>query len=111
MASHKDFVNYVMEQLQDAGNLRAKPMFGEYGLYCDEIFFAVVCDDQLFLKVTEQGENTFPQIPKVPPYEGAKDYFLVEDVDNRDLVLSLTRITCQSLGTQTSRKGKKSLIR
>ena len=44
MASHKAFVDYITEQLGGAGEIRAKPMFGEYGLYCDGQFFAVICD-------------------------------------------------------------------
>lgn len=56
MASHQEFVDYVAEQLQDAGRIRTKRMFGEYGLYCDDVFFAVICDDQLFVKATPQGE-------------------------------------------------------
>ena len=38
MASHKDFVDYVAEQLREAGTIRSRKMFGEYGLYCDGIF-------------------------------------------------------------------------
>ena len=79
MASHPDFVAYVVEQLREAGAIRSRKMFGEYGLFCDGIFFAVICDDQLFVKLTPQGEATFPDLPKAPPYEGARDYILVED--------------------------------
>ena len=52
MASHQDFVDYVAEQLRESGSIRSRKMFGEYGLYCDDIFFAVIFDDQLFIKVT-----------------------------------------------------------
>ena len=48
MASHREFVEFISEQLKEAGCIRARPMFGEYGLYCDGMFFAVICDDQLF---------------------------------------------------------------
>ena len=47
--------------------------------------FALVCDDQLFIKITKAGAALAPQLPKAPPYEGAKDYFLYEDVDDREL--------------------------
>ena len=47
MASHGDFVNFVAEQLGEAGSIRSRKMFGEYGLYCDDVFFAVICGDQL----------------------------------------------------------------
>ena len=46
MASHQDFVDYVAEQLREAGSIRSRKMFGEYGLYCDDVFFAGICDDQ-----------------------------------------------------------------
>ena len=75
MASHPNFVDYVSEQLREAGAIRSRKMFGEYGLYCDDVFFAVICDDQFFVKVTPQGEAAFPDLPKAPPYEGAKDSF------------------------------------
>ena len=83
MASHREFVEFITEQLREAGDVRSRPMFGEYGLYCGGVFFAVICDDQLFVKLTPQGEAAFPRLPKAPPYEGAKDYLLAEDVDDR----------------------------
>ena len=107
MASHQDFVDYVAEQLREAGTIRSRKMFGEYGLYCDDVFFAVICDDQLFVKVTPQGEAMFSALPKAPPYEGAKDSFLVEDVEDRERMTELTRITCAPLRNTTQKKGRK----
>ena len=107
MASHQDFVNYVTEQLREAGAIRSRKMFGEYGLYCDDVFFAVICDDQFYVKMTSQGETTFPDLPKAPPYEGAKDSFLVEDVENRERMTELTRITCEALRSKPKKKGRK----
>ena len=106
MASHKDFVDYVAEQLREAGAIRSRKMFGEYGLYCDEMFFAVICYDQLFVKVTPEGEAAFPNLPKAPPYEGAKDYILVEDVEDRDTMTALTRLTCLALQAQPQKRRK-----
>ena len=107
MASHPDFVNYVAEQLREAGTIRSRKMFGEYGLYCNGVFFAVICDDQFFVKVTPQGETAFPDLPKAPPYEGAKDSFLVEDVENRDQMTELTRITCEALKSKSQNTRRK----
>lgn len=106
MASHQDFVDYVAEQLRSAGAIRSRRMFGEYGLYCDGIFFAVICDDQLFVEVTPAGEAAFPQLPKAPPYEGAKDYLRVEDVDDRETMTTLTRLTCLELQAQPKKRRK-----
>ena len=107
MASHPDFVNYMAEQLREAGAIRSRKMFGEYGLYCDDVFFAVICDDQLFVKVTPEGEAAFPDLPKAPPYEGAKESFLVEDVEDRERLAALTRITSQALRDKQQKKGRK----
>ncbi|MEJ5965375.1 TfoX/Sxy family protein [Flavonifractor porci] len=106
MASHKDFVDYVAEQLREAGAIRSRKMFGEYGLYCDEVFFAVICDDQLFVKITPAGEEAFSDLPKAPPYKGAKDSFLVENVEDRELMTALTRLTCLALQEQPKKRGK-----
>ena len=106
MASHQDFVDYVAEQLREAGAIRSRKMFGEYGLDCDEMFFAVICNDQLFVKVTPEGEAAFPDLPKAPPYEGARDYILVEDVKDRDTMTALTRLTCLALQAQPLKRRK-----
>ena len=107
MASHGDFVDYVAEQLREAGYIRSRKMFGEYGLYCDGIFFAVICDDQFFVKITPEGEAAFPHLPKAPPYEGAKDSFFVEDVEDRELLTNLVRITCAALKNSPQKKRRK----
>ena len=69
MASHADFVSYVAEQLREAGVIRCRKMFGEYGLYCDDLFFAVICDDQLFVKPTPEAEAAFPAVRPRRPME------------------------------------------
>ena len=59
-------------------------MFGEVGLYCDQVFFAVICDDQLFIKITPEVAARMPDCPKAPAYPGAKESFLMEDLDDRE---------------------------
>lgn len=107
MASHQNFVDYVAEQLREAGAIRSRKMFGEYGLYCDDVFFAVICDDRFFVKVTAAGEASFPNLPKAPPYEGAKDYIWLEDVENRELMTELTRMTCEELKSKPQKTRRK----
>ena len=97
MASRLEYVQYVAEQLSGAGEITYKKMFGEYGLYCDGKIFANVSDDQLFVKITEAGRRLFSGLPEAPPYPGAKDYFLIENVDDRDFLTALTLTNCQAL--------------
>lgn len=91
MASDAGFVEYVLEQLAPAGRVRAKRMFGEYGLFLDGVFIAVICADQLFVKPTAEARAAFPGLPMAPPYEGAKDYILVEDIDDAGLLCAIAR--------------------
>lgn len=107
MASHQDFVDYVAEQLREAGTIHSRKMFGEYGLYCNGIFFAVICNDQLFVKVTSPGDLAFPHLPKAPPYDGAKNSFLVENVEDSETLTELVRITCEALQQEPLKKRRK----
>lgn len=59
------------------------------------------------MKVTPQGEAAFPNLPKAPPYGGARNSFLVEDVEDRDRITELVRITCQALKSQSQKKRRK----
>ena len=97
----------MAEQLREAGAIRSRKMFGEYGLYCDDVFLPVICDDQLFVKVTPAGEKAFLHLPKAPPYEGARDYIWVEDVENRELMTELTRMTCEALKSEPLKSRRK----
>ncbi len=106
MASHLDFVEFVSEQLREAGAIYSRKMFGEYGLYCDGVFFAVICGDQFCVKITPEAEAAFPDLPKVPPYEGARDYIWVEDVEDRETMTALTRVTCMALQSQPKKRRK-----
>lgn len=107
MATDRGFIEYVTEQLQGAGSVRAKRMFGEYGLFCDGLFFAVVCADQLFIKPTEAARSAFPDLPMAPPYEGAKDYILVEDIDDAETLMALASLTCEALRASERPKRRK----
>lgn len=80
MASSEEFMQYVVDQLNSAGTITYRKMFGEYGLYCNGKFFALVCDNQLFIKVTNEGQTVSASLKKAPPYEGAKPWFLISEL-------------------------------
>ncbi len=58
MSSRIEFVEFAAGQLAGAGEITYKRMFGEYGLYCDGLFFATICDDQLFFQA-DRGREAF----------------------------------------------------
>ena len=107
MASDADLVQYIADQCSGAGEITVKKMFGDYGIYCDGKIFGLICDDCFYLKPTEGGRALLRQAELRPPYEGAKDYFYIADVDDRDYLSSLVRETCKELPTPKSKKKKK----
>ncbi|MCI9602365.1 MAG: TfoX/Sxy family protein, partial [Lachnospiraceae bacterium] len=99
-------VPYVTEQMKDAGEITCRKMFGEYGVYCDGKIFALICDDQLFLKITKEGRKICPDLQEALPYEGAKPYFLVEELDDRELMTRLVQETVKALPEPKKKKKK-----
>lgn len=79
MASDRQFVDFILERLKSGGEVTAKSMFGEYGLYLDGKLFALICDNMLFVKPTKAGREFIGEVKEAPPYPGAKLNFLIED--------------------------------
>lgn len=107
MASSEDFVTYVCGQLAGAGQIRARKMFGEYGVYCDGVFFALICDNQFFIKITEAGRKFWGPCEEKPPYPGAKNYFLADDLENAPRLADWVRVTCSELAAPRVKKQRK----
>ena len=107
MSSKIEFVEYVAEQCRGAGGITYKKMFGEYGLYCNGKIFALVCDDRFFVKITDEVKAYYPDLPEQPPYDGAKNYFLVENVDDREFLTELVTATYNALPEPKPKKPKK----
>ena len=98
MSSDKNFVEFVVDQIDNAGQITYKHMFGEYGIFSDGKIFALVCDNKLFIKPTEAGRNFIQDIVEVSPYPGAKPSFLIEDkLEDREWISDLVRITVKEL--------------
>lgn len=104
MASSEEFTKYVVEQLSSAGTIIYKKMFGEYGLYCDGKLFASICDNQLFVKVTDQGWEILQNPEMAPPYEGAKPSFLIAELEDKEFLCSLAVATCKALPSPKSKR-------
>ena len=79
MASELSFVEFVVDQFDEDCAVTYKRMFGEFGLYSDGKFFALICDDQLFLKPTDGGRAFIGEVVEAPAYPGAKLSLLIGD--------------------------------
>ncbi len=77
MASKQSTVDLILEQLKAVGEIRAKKMFGEYGIFCSGKMVALVCDDQLFVKPTIAGAKFIGNCVERSPYPGSKPCFLI----------------------------------
>lgn len=109
MASDKSFLNFIVDQIENAGEITYKQMFGEYALYADGKIFALVCDNKLFIKPTASGRTFISDVLEAPPYPGARPSFLIGDkIDDREWLSELVRITLPELPEPKIKKPKKS---
>lgn len=107
MASSPDLVQYIVDQCGGAGEMVARKMFGDYGLYCDGKIVGLICDDCLYIKPTDAVRALLRSEELRPPYDGAKDYFLITDVDDSDYLSALVKATCNALPYPKPKKKKK----
>ena len=103
MATNKDYMEFTAEQLSEAGTITYRKMFGEYGVYCDGIFFGTVEDNQLYIKITVGGKNFMPNAVIAFPHEGAS-FFLIENIEDKEFLKNIVRITCAELPPPKNKK-------
>lgn len=107
MASNEELVQYIAEQCSGAGEIRTRKMFGDYGIYCDGKIFGLICDNQLFIKITKAGKAMMPSLETAPPYEGAKPHFLFSDIDNAQSLSQFVQTTCGELPMPKLKKNRR----
>ena len=95
MASTKEYRDFILGQLSILGDITYKPMMGEYLLYSDGLLFGGVYDDRLLIKKVETNKKY--NMEEVIPYETAKPMYLVDDVDNKELLKEIVIETCKGL--------------
>ena len=95
MATSKEYKDFILEQLDLLDNIACKPMMGEFLLYYNEVLFGGIYDNRLLIKIVET--NTNYNMQEQIPYESAKPMYLVEDVDNKELLKDIIIETCNGL--------------
>jgi TfoX/Sxy family transcriptional regulator of competence genes len=107
MASDQNFVDFVVEQIKNAGEVTVKKMFGEYGIYADGKLFGLICDNKLFIKPTISGREFIGNVVEAAPYEGAKPSFLIEDeIEDSEWLSELVSISLKELPLPKPKKKK-----
>ena len=95
MATTKDYRDYILEQLNLLDNITCKSMMGEYLLYYNGILFVGIYDDRLLVKIVDNNKKYNMQ--ESIPYESAKPMYLVDDVDNQEVLRDIVLDTCKGL--------------
>ena len=105
MASTKEYCDFILEQLSEAPNITCRPMMGEFLLYSNNVLFGGIYDDRLLIKIVPKNKQYI--MSESIPYDGAKPYFYIEDVDDRDYLSALVKATCAELPEPKPKNKKK----
>lgn len=95
MATTKEYKDFVLEKLSLLDNITFKQMMGEYLLYCNGILFGGIYDNRLLIRIVDSNKKYNMQ--EAIPYEGAKNMYLVNDIDNEEKLKSIILDTCKDL--------------
>lgn len=100
MATEQSTVDFILDQLVSLGDVSARKMFGEYALYCDGRVVALICDDTLFVKITEPGKAFVGSYyVEGNAYPGAKPSMVIDEekIEDREWLSELIRITTENV--------------
>lgn len=95
MASTIDYKDFILDQLDLLDNITFKKMMGEYLLYYNGILFGGIYDNRLLVKKVESNEKY--NMEEAIPYEGGKPMYLVEELDNKEMLKNIVIDTCKVL--------------
>ena len=95
MATTKDYRDFILEQLNLLDNITCKSMMGEYLLYYNGVLFGGIYDDRLLVKIVDSNKKYNMQ--ESIPYENAKPMYIVDDVDNQEVLRNIVLDTCKGL--------------
>lgn len=104
MASSKEYLDYILEQLSELEEIEYKAMMGEYILYyCGKIAGGIY-DDRLLVKPVKSAVSLMPDAIYELPYEGAKEMLLVSEVDDKDFLTRLFKAMYDELPAPKKKK-------
>ena len=95
MATSKEYKDFILEQLDLLDNITCNVMMGEFLLYYNNVLFGGIYDNRLLVKIVDTNKKYSMQ--EQIPYESAKPMYLVDDVDNKDLLKEIVIETCKGL--------------
>ncbi len=104
MASSKEYLEFVLEQLSQLEEVTYRAMMGEYIIYYRGKIVGGIYDDRLLVKPVKSAISLMPDATYEPPYEGAKEMLLVNDVDSKEFLIRLFNAMYNELPTPKKKK-------
>ena len=104
MASTREYLDFILEQLSAIDGITSRLMMGEYILYLKGRIIGGIYDDRFLVKPTRSAKALMPEAVMERPYEGAKEMMLVDNVDNRDFLAQLLTTMYEELPVPKSKK-------
>ena len=104
MASSKEYLDFVLEQLSGLDDITYKVMMGEYIIYYRGKIVGGIYDDRFLVKPTKSAKTLMPEADFELPYEGAKEMLLVDDIDNREFLRTLIEAMYDELPVPKKKK-------
>ena len=89
MASSKEYLDFILEQVSELDNVSYKAMMGEFIIYYKGKIISGIYDDRLLVKPVQSAINYMPNAVYELPYDGAKEMLLIDDVDNKEFLIGL----------------------
>ncbi|RHU41485.1 competence protein TfoX [Blautia sp. TF11-31AT] len=104
MASSKEYLTFILEQLSDLEGILYRAMMGEYIIYYREKIVGGIYDDRLLVKPVKSAVSLMPNAIYELPYDGAKEMLLVDNVDSKDFLTKLFVAMYDELPEQKKKK-------
>lgn len=104
MASSKEYLDFIMEQLSGLKDITYRAMMGEYIIYYRGKIVGGIYDDRFLVKPVEASKKLMPNATYEPPYEGAKEMLLVDEIDNRKFLEKLLNAMYDELPAPKKKK-------
>lgn len=106
MASSKEYLAFILGQLSELEDVAYRAMMGEFILYYRGKIVGGIYDDRLLVKPVRAAIRYMPTAPYEPPYEGAKEMLLVEEVDDKQFLMGLFNAMYEELPAPKAKKKK-----
>lgn len=106
MASSKEYLRFILEQLSDLEEITYQPMMGEYIIYYREKIVGGIYDDRLLVKPVKSAVAYMPETIYELPYEGAKKMLLVQEIDSKEFLTGLFNAMYDELPMPNPKKKK-----